>query len=172
MSNILYYSKKCQHSKRMIINISQSPVKSQIQFICVDDLIKTGNLPSFIKSVPVIFKRDTNTLLKGEAANDWIRSFDTSIGDDNEISGFDSFGGGFSGLSEEGYSGAFSTGNAYSFIESDGSSEQNQGYQSNDTLSQGTSQDTMKSEKRKTMDNAYDRMMAEREQVGQSMKRM
>jgi hypothetical protein len=69
----------------MIINISQSPVKAQIQFVCVDDLIKNGNLPSFIKSVPTIFKKDTNTLLKGDSATEWIRSFnqtEDTVGDD------------------------------------------------------------------------------------------
>ena len=50
MSNILYYSKKCEHSKSMIIHISQSPAKESVQFLCVDDLIKNGTLPSFIKS--------------------------------------------------------------------------------------------------------------------------
>ena len=123
MSNILYYSKRCQHSKSIIIHISQSPAKDQIQFVCVDDLIKSGTLPSFVKSVPLIFKRDTNTLLKGDSAIDWIRSFnppETS----GDINGFDSFGSAYSGLSEDGYEGAFSTDDSYSFI--DGSNTSNE----------------------------------------------
>jgi len=163
MSNILYYSKRCQHSKSIIIHISQSPAKDQIQFICVDDLIKSGNLPSFVKSVPLIFKRDTNTLLKGDAAMDWVRSFnppETS----GDINGFDSFGSAYSGLSEDGYEGAFSTDDSYSFIDGAASNESN--------LSQPSGQSSsMKSEKQNVMDSAYDKMMKEREGIGNPIAR-
>jgi len=166
MSNILYYSKRCQHSKSIIIHISQSPVKDQIQFVCVDDLIKSGNLPSFVKSVPLIFKRDTNTLLKGDAAMDWIRSFnppETS----GDINGFDSFGSAYSGLSEDGYEGAFSTDDSYSFI--DGAAPNG----SNLSQPSGASgqSSSMKSEKQNVMDSAYDKMMKERESVGNPIAR-
>ena len=172
MSNILYYSKRCQHCKSMIVNISQSPVKSQIQFVCVDDLIKNGNLPSFIKSVPTIFKKDTNTLLKGDSATEWIRSFnqtEDSVGDDiGGFGGFGNFGGAYSGLSEDGgYGGSFSTGDTYSFI---GNSEQGQeqGQQGNNAPS---SKSDMKSEKKQLMDNAYEKLMSERESIGRPIAR-
>ena len=166
MSNILYYSKKCQHCKSMIVNISQSPVKSQIQFVCVDDLIKNGSLPSFIKSVPTIFKKDTNTILKGESANEWIRSFNTPIDNTtDEVSGFSGFGGMYSGLSEDGYAGAFSTGNTYEQLEHENSSPE-----TNQNSFQEIKND-MKSQKQQLMDSAYDRMMAERESVGQPIAR-
>ena len=171
MSNILYYSKRCQHCKSMIINISQSPVKSQIQFVCVDDLIKNGTLPSFIKSVPTIFKRDTNSLLKGDAANEWIKSFDQSGEGTDDIGGFggfSSFGEVYSGLSEDGgYGGSFSTGDSFSFIGGDESPGQQQGSHQE----QGSTQSDMKSQKKEIMDNAYDKMMAERESVGNPIAR-
>ena len=167
MSNILYYSKRCQHSKSIIIHISQSPAKDHIQFVCVDDLIKSGNLPSFVKSVPLIFKRDTNTLLKGDAAMDWIRSFnppETS----GDINGFDSFGSAYSGLSEDGYEGAFSTDDSYSFIDGASSNESNLSQPSGASQS---GQSSMKSEKQNVMDSAYDKMMKEREGVGNPIAR-
>ena len=171
MSNILYYSKRCQHCKSMIINISQSPVKSQIQFVCVDDLIKNGTLPSFIKSVPTIFKRDTNSLLKGDAANEWIKSFDQSGEGTDDIGGFggfSNFGGAYSGLSEDGgYGGSFSTGDSFSFIGSDESPGQQQGPQQQ----QGETNSDMKSQKQQIMDSAYDKMMSERESLGNPIAR-
>ena len=171
MSNILYYSKRCQYCKSMIVNISQSPIKSQVQFVCVDDLIKNGTLPSFIKSVPVIFKKDTNSLLKGDAANEWIRSFneqDDSTDDIGGFGGFSNFGGAFSGLSGDGYGGSFSTGDSFSFIEGDDPKTSiNQGPQTQS----GTSNSDMKSQKQQIMDSAYEKMMADRESVGQSINR-
>ena len=170
MSNILYYSKKCEHSKSMIIHISQSPAKESVQFLCVDELIKNGTLPSFIKSVPVIFKRDTNSLLKGDAAMAWIRSFNPPESE-GDIGGFDSFSSSYSGLSEEGYGGAFSTGDMYSFIEgADNSGSQGQqGQQGQQGSDQSKS--SMKSQKQAVMDSAYDKMMADRQEIGQGMKR-
>lgn len=161
MDSILYYSKKCKYSKSMIIHISQSPVKNNIQFVCVDDLIKNGNLPSFIKSVPVIFRKDTNTLLKADQALEWIRSFNQES--EGDIGGFDTFGCAYSGLSEEGYAGAFSTGGMYSYLENT-DNEQNQiNNQENIT--------DMKKEKQKIIESAYDRMIAERQEIGQPIKR-
>jgi len=175
MSNILYYSKRCQHCKSMIINISQSPIKSQVQFVCVDDLIKNGTLPSFIKSVPTIFKRDTNSLLKGDAATEWIRSFNQSVdsteGSSEDIGGFGgfgNFGGAYSGLSEDGgYGGSFSTGDSFSFIEGN----ESQGSQQGPQQQQGAANSDMKSQKQQIMDSAYDKMMAERESTGQPIAR-
>jgi len=174
MSNILYYSKRCQYCKSMIINISQSPVKSQVQFVCVDDLIKNGTLPSFIKSVPTIFKKDTNSLLKGDAANEWIKSFNQSVDGVEDIGGFggfSNFGGAYSGLSEDGgYGGSFSTGDSFSFIEGDNSPGPQQGQQGQQP-GQGATNTNLKSQKQQIMDSAYDKMMAERESVGNSIAR-
>jgi len=159
----------------MIINISQSPVKSQVQFVCVDDLIKNGTLPSFIKSVPTIFKRDTNSLLKGDAANEWIKSFDQSgdprngTEDIGGFGGFSNFGGAYSGLSEDGgYGGSFSTGDSFSFI---GGNESQEQQQQQGPQSQGATNSDMKSQKQQIMDSAYDKMMAERESVGNPIAR-
>ena len=165
MSNILYYSKYCKHCKSIIVTISQSPLKDKIKFVCVDDMIKQGTLPSFVKSVPLIFKQDTNTLLKGDSAIDWIASFNPPQETDS-ISGFDSFTSPYSGLSDEGYAGSFSTGDSYSFI---GSAPE-----SNDASlsTQDASNSSMKSQKQSVMDTAYDKMMKDRESIGQGMKRI
>jgi hypothetical protein len=167
MSNILYYSKKCKHCKSMIIHLSQSPAKNSVQFVCIDDLITSGTLPNYITSVPIIHKTESNTLLKGDHAMEWIRSFDKKEdeGDIGGPGGFGGFGGAFSGLTEEGYSGSLSAGDSYSFL--DGA--ENLTIQPTDTTD--SSKSSMKSEKQAVMDSAYDKMMEDRASVGQGVKR-
>ena len=118
MSNLLYYSKRCQHCKSMIVHLSQSPAKNSVQFVCVDDLMTSGTLPNYITSVPIIHKTESNTLLKGDNAMEWIKSFDKKEdgGGIGGFGGFGGFGGAFSGLTEEGYEGSLSAGDPYSFI--------------------------------------------------------
>jgi len=165
MSNILYYSKYCKHCKNIIVIISQSPVKDSVKFVCIDDMVKQGSLPSFVTSVPTIYKQDTNTLLKGDSAIEWIRSFNPPQ-DTDSIAGFDSFTSPYSGLSDEGYAGSFSTGDAYSFIGSE------PGPNDASLQTQDASKSSMKSQKQEVVDSAYDKMMKERESIGQGMKRI
>jgi len=170
MSNILYYSKKCKHCKSMIIHLSQSLAKNSVQFVCVDDLISSGTLPKYITSVPIIHKTESNTLLKGDNAMEWIRSFDKkdSESDTGEIGGFGGFGGfggAFSGLTEEGYGGSLSAGDGFSFLEG----SENLTIQPTDTTD--SSKGSMKSQKQAIMDSAYDKMMEDRASVGQGVKR-
>jgi len=167
MSNILYYSKKCKHCKNMIIHLSQSPAKNSIQFVCVDDLITSGTLPNYITSVPIIHKTESNTLLKGDNAMEWIKSFDKKEGEEDigGFGGFGGFGGAFSGLTEEGYSGSLSAGDPYSFIEG----AENSTIQPTDTAD--SSKSSMKSQKQAVMDSAYDKMMKDRAEIGQEHSR-
>jgi len=151
----------------MIIHLSQSPAKNSVQFVCVDDLITSGTLPNYITSVPIIHKTESNTILKGDNAMEWIRSFDKK-GDEGDIGGFGGFGGfggAFSGLTEEGYSGSLSAGDSYSFL--DGA--ENLTIQPTDTTD--SSKSSMKSQKQAVMDSAYDKMMEDRASVGQGVKR-
>jgi hypothetical protein len=40
MTDILYYSNYCNHSKKIIQTLSKSPLKENIHFICIDNRIK------------------------------------------------------------------------------------------------------------------------------------
>jgi hypothetical protein len=65
MSNILYYSKFCDFSKKLLVELSKNNVKSDLHFVCIDKRIKKNNityivldngtevlLPPNIKKVP------------------------------------------------------------------------------------------------------------------------
>lgn len=43
MSSILYYSKFCEHSKKLLENLSRSNVSKDIHFICIDKRLKENN---------------------------------------------------------------------------------------------------------------------------------
>ena len=43
MSSILYYSKNCPHSSKIITKLSKSDIKKEIHFVCIDKRIKRGN---------------------------------------------------------------------------------------------------------------------------------
>ena len=43
MSMIIYYSNYCEHSKKLIQTISQSQIKDDMHFICIDKRTKKPN---------------------------------------------------------------------------------------------------------------------------------
>ena len=48
MSSILYYSNFCEHSKKLIQNISKANISKDIHFICIDKRVKDSNGKTFI----------------------------------------------------------------------------------------------------------------------------
>ena len=48
MSSILYYSNFCEHSKKLIQNISKANISKDIHFICIDKRTKDANGKTFI----------------------------------------------------------------------------------------------------------------------------
>ena len=48
MSSILYYSKFCEHSNRLLQTLSKTNVQKDIHFICIDKRIKDSNGKMFI----------------------------------------------------------------------------------------------------------------------------
>ena len=48
MSSILYYSNFCEHSKKLLQQISKANVTSDIHFICIDKRVKDTNNKTFI----------------------------------------------------------------------------------------------------------------------------
>lgn len=48
MSSILYYSKFCNHSSKLLQTLSKTPVQKDIHFICIDTRVKDSNNKTFI----------------------------------------------------------------------------------------------------------------------------
>jgi hypothetical protein len=48
MSSILYYSNFCEHSKKLLQNISKANLSKDIHFICIDKRVKDPNGKTFI----------------------------------------------------------------------------------------------------------------------------
>ena len=62
MSNIIYISKKCQHSKKLLIMIYKNPLlKQMFRIVCVEN----GPIPPFIKNVPTLFNETNNSIISG-----------------------------------------------------------------------------------------------------------
>lgn len=43
MSTILYYSKNCPHSSKILTKLSKTDIKKDIHFVCIDKRIRRGN---------------------------------------------------------------------------------------------------------------------------------
>lgn len=81
MSSILYYSNFCEHSKKLLQNVSKSQVSKDIHFICIDKRTKEGNkmyivlengqkivMPEHVSRVPALLLLNNNyQVLYGEA---------------------------------------------------------------------------------------------------------
>jgi hypothetical protein len=48
MSSILYYSKFCEHSNKLLQTLSKTNVQKDIHFICIDKRVKDSNNKMFI----------------------------------------------------------------------------------------------------------------------------
>jgi hypothetical protein len=48
MSSILYYSKFCEHSNKLLQTLSKSNIQKDIHFICIDKRVKDSNNKMFI----------------------------------------------------------------------------------------------------------------------------
>jgi hypothetical protein len=53
-ANLCFYSNKCQWSKAFVMELSQTPWKSQFRFVCVDPGPQRPPLPKWLKKVPTI----------------------------------------------------------------------------------------------------------------------
>ena len=79
MSNVLYYSNFCNHSKPLIQQLAKSDVKNDIHFICIDKrkeqnnktyiLLENGQellLPGTVSKVPAMLNLKTNQVIFGD----------------------------------------------------------------------------------------------------------
>ena len=48
MSSILYYSKFCEHSNKLLQTLSKTNIQKDIHFICIDKRVKDSNNKMFI----------------------------------------------------------------------------------------------------------------------------
>lgn len=86
MSSVLYYSNYCQHCKNLLKAISNSSIKNDIHFLCIDKRIKKEGvlyiqlengqeilLPPNIRKVPsLLLLNRGNTVVEGENVNEYI----------------------------------------------------------------------------------------------------
>lgn len=54
-SNILFFSQNCQHSKKLISKIMNTPIYNGLQKVCVDDPQTRARLPKWVTCVPLIY---------------------------------------------------------------------------------------------------------------------
>jgi hypothetical protein len=80
MSSILYYSNYCEHSKKLIQQLSKSSIKNNIHFICIDNRVKETDgkiyivlqngkkiiLPEIINCVPSLMKLSDYSVYFGD----------------------------------------------------------------------------------------------------------
>ena len=79
MTDILYYSNYCNHSKKIIQNLAKSPLKDKIHFICIDNRVKEEDktyivlqngkkiiMPDNIVKVPALMNLSNYSIIYGE----------------------------------------------------------------------------------------------------------
>lgn len=85
MSKVLYYSNYCEHCKIILSKLSQSSIKEELHFLCLDNrvkkvediyiLLENGTevfLPKMIRSVPSLLFIKENKLMVGKEVKDYI----------------------------------------------------------------------------------------------------
>jgi len=86
MTDILYYSNYCNHSKKIIQDLSKSSLKDKIHFICIDNrIIEEGKtfvvlqngkkiiLPDNIKKVPAMMNLTNYNIIYGEEIYSYLK---------------------------------------------------------------------------------------------------
>lgn len=86
MTEILYYSNFCEHSKKILHTLSKTQLKNKFHFICVDKrvveddkvfvVLQNGNkiiMPSNITSVPAILNLTTYNIIVGNDIYEYLK---------------------------------------------------------------------------------------------------
>ena len=88
MSTILYYSNFCEHSKKLLQQLSKTQVSKDIHFICIDNRVKDSNnkvfiilpnnqkmiMPENVTKVPALLLLNQNyKVLYGESIYDYFK---------------------------------------------------------------------------------------------------
>ena len=85
MTDILYYSNYCNHSKKIIQTLSKTQLKDKMHFICIDNRVKEGDkiyivlqngkkiiMPDNIVKVPAMINLTTYNILYGDDIYDYV----------------------------------------------------------------------------------------------------
>ena len=76
--NILFFSQNCQHSKKLLAKIINTPLYGNLQKVCVDDPQTRSRLPKWVSCVPLIYLAQAHPTfqnpLKDNDINMWIES--------------------------------------------------------------------------------------------------
>jgi hypothetical protein len=74
--NILFFSQNCQHSKRVMAKLIDTPVYQSLQKVCVDDAQTRSRLPKWVTCVPLIYLAQTQqgqpSILKDNDLWAWV----------------------------------------------------------------------------------------------------
>ena len=65
---ILFYSNKCDYSRKILLYLEKNNIKESFKFINVDE----NKLPSDIKIVPTIIDTDLNEIMEGKKAFEYL----------------------------------------------------------------------------------------------------
>ena len=71
--SLLFYSNKCQNCKKIVSEINQTPVRSAIRYVCIDDKNIRAKLPQYIKSVPTLVVGGSNQIHVGNQILGFIK---------------------------------------------------------------------------------------------------
>ena len=72
-TSLLFYSNYCQHCKNIIKEVSNSPVKDSIKYICIDSKSIRQKLPNYINNVPTLVVAQTNHIFVGDEIINWLQ---------------------------------------------------------------------------------------------------
>ena len=76
--NILFFSQNCQHSKKLLAKIINTPLYGSLQKVCVDDPQTRSRLPKWVTCVPLIYLAQAHPSfqnpLKDNDINMWVES--------------------------------------------------------------------------------------------------
>lgn len=121
MTDILYYSNYCNHSKKIIQDLSKSPLKEKIHFICIDNRVKEEGktyivlqngkkiiMPDNILKVPAIMNLTNYNIIYGEDIYSYLNpriNKEISIATSNNMEPMAfSFGEGTAGVASDNFS--------------------------------------------------------------------
>lgn len=71
MTQLLFYSNHCNNSKDIVKNISRSPMRGSVKYICVDNANVRRKLPAYIKSVPTLISG--SKVIVGNQINEFLQ---------------------------------------------------------------------------------------------------
>ena len=86
-TNIMYYSTHCEHSRKLLQEISKTNLRQQMHFICIDKRVRGSHgeilivldngsaipLPPHVKTVPTLMITDDNArLIEGQQIYDYL----------------------------------------------------------------------------------------------------